>query len=89
MQKFTFTLPDYLHLYLAKSLSEESSLYTADIKLSSGTKAVNAKNLFSIMALDAEPHTSLTFTAEGKDEQLAISQLSSLINAILPAAIEK
>jgi phosphocarrier protein len=64
-----------IHARPAGMLVKEASKFQSDIKVTKEEKSADAKRLFGIMALAAKKGDTLVFTAEGTDEEEAITAL--------------
>ncbi|MBB5180986.1 catabolite repression HPr-like protein [Planomicrobium koreense] len=58
---------------------QEANRYNADVYLEKDEKKVNAKSIMGIMSLAISKGTNVTISADGSDEEKAVSALSSLI----------
>lgn len=68
-----------LHARAAAKLVKTASQFQADIKLAKGDKPVDAKNIMSVLMLAAGKETKLELTADGPDENEAVTAISDLI----------
>jgi phosphocarrier protein len=73
--KFVITDELGIHARPAGMLVKEASKFQSDIKVTKEEKSADAKRLFGIMVLAAKKGDTLVFTAEGTDEEEAITAL--------------
>ena len=81
MKELKFVITDELgiHARPAGMLVKEASKFQSDIKVTKEEKSVNAKRLFGIMALAVKKDETIVITAEGTDEEEAITALDSFL----------
>ncbi|MDV6378415.1 HPr family phosphocarrier protein [Sporosarcina sp. GW1-11] len=60
---------------------QEANKYTADIYLKKDERQVNAKSIMGIMSLAIAKGTEITLMTDGIDEDLALQNLSELVEA--------
>lgn len=60
---------------------QEANKYTADIYLKKENRQVNAKSIMGIMSLAIAKGTEITLMTDGIDEDLALQNLSELVEA--------
>ncbi|PIC63088.1 phosphocarrier protein Chr [Sporosarcina sp. P13] len=60
---------------------QEANKYTADIYLKKDNRQVNAKSIMGIMSLAIAKGTEITLMTDGIDEDLALQNLSELVEA--------
>ena len=70
-----------LHARPASLFVKLAKQFTADIKVTSKSKTVSAKSLVLLLTLGVQPNTELELTANGSDEQEAISALVRLVES--------
>lgn len=58
---------------------QEANKYTADIYLKKDARQVNAKSIMGIMSLAIAKGTEITLITDGIDEDLALQNLSELV----------
>jgi phosphocarrier protein HPr len=68
-----------LHARAAAKFVTLASSFESDIRLARANRAVNGKSIMGVMMLAAAKGASLELTAEGEDEQQALSKLEQLI----------
>ena len=68
-----------LHARAAAKFVTLASSFDSDIRLARANRAVNGKSIMGVMMLAAAKGASLELTAEGEDEQQALSKLEQLI----------
>ncbi|MFW5943539.1 MAG: phosphoenolpyruvate--protein phosphotransferase, partial [Chloroflexota bacterium] len=71
--------PTGLHARPAKVLVNTAKQFDSDIRVMHGEKKANAKSLISLLTLGAERGAQIRVTAEGNDEEQAISSLEEAI----------
>jgi len=69
-----------LHARAATKLSNIARKYVCDIKVSLGSKTIDAKSIISLMLLAAAKGSEIELLADGKDEKDAIEDICQLIN---------
>lgn len=69
--KYVITDPMGIHARPAGLLVKEVAKYKCDIKLTSGTRTVNAKGIMGIMSLGIKKDQEVTFAFDGEDEETA------------------
>lgn len=81
MKELKFVITDELgiHARPAGMLVKESSKFQSDIKVTKEEKSADAKRLFGVMTLAAKKGDTLVFTAEGTDEEEAITALEHFL----------
>jgi phosphocarrier protein HPr len=70
-----------LHARPAALFVKLAKQFNADIKVTSKSKTVSAKSLVLLLTLGVQPNTELELTANGSDEQEAISALVRLVES--------
>lgn len=70
-----------LHLRAAGALVQVASQFDSDIVLRRGTTEANAKSIMSVLSLAAGKGVELMLSAQGDDAEVAVAQLSKLIEA--------
>lgn len=86
MKQFTYTItdPQGLHARPAGLLVKEAGKFAdVSIKLSNGTKEVDAKRLMAVMSLGVKAQNEVTFTLEGAGEDEAAAALEAFMKANL------
>lgn len=75
------TLPETvaLHARPAAELVRTAMRFDADVRVAVDEREVDAKSLLSILALGAEPGTTLTLRAEGADAAAALHALAATV----------
>jgi phosphocarrier protein HPr len=69
-----------LHARAAAKFVTLASEFSSDIYVARGNKKVNGKSIMGVMMLAAGKDSTIEITADGPDEQLAVSRLEELIN---------
>jgi phosphotransferase system HPr (HPr) family protein len=68
-----------LHARPATLFVETASRFHAQVRVTSGGQAVDAKTVLGLMLLEAVRGTAITITAEGDDEVAAVTALAELV----------
>ncbi len=68
-----------LHARPATFFIQKANEFTSSIWISSEERKVNAKSLLGVLSLGVTRGTSVTLTAEGADEEMAVTELANLI----------
>ena len=68
-----------LHARAAAKFVTLASSFDSDIRLTRANREVNGKSIMGVMMLAAAKGASLELSAEGEDEQQALSKLEQLI----------
>ena len=85
MKSFSYEIQDELgiHARPAGSLVKEAAKYQSDIKIKKGNKSADAKRLFAVMSLAAKKGEKIEVTAEGPDEEAAITAIELFLKGNL------
>ncbi len=70
-----------LHARPATFFIQKANEFTSSIWISREDRKVNAKSLLGVLSLGVTRGTSITLTAEGADEDMAISELADLVQS--------
>lgn len=83
MQSRTVTITNKLgmHARPAALLTKTANLFSCDIKLTKGSKVIDAKSILAVMALAAKCGEEITITTDGAGETTALESLASLISS--------
>jgi len=73
--------PNGLHLRVAVKLVEEARKFRSEISLTKDQVTVKAKEIMSVLTLEAAKGTALTLRAEGEDAFEAIQALARLFES--------
>ncbi|WP_312641261.1 HPr family phosphocarrier protein [Hydrogenoanaerobacterium sp.] len=81
MIKFNYTINDEagLHARPAGILVKRMQQFTCDVKVTRGEKTVDAKKMFALMGLGVRSGETITISAEGIDEQDAITAVQEVL----------
>lgn len=86
MKTWTYTIKDELGLHARPTglLVREASQYQSDLKIikNDGVEA-NLKKMFEVMKLNIRCEDTITISANGIDEDVAINKLSEFIGSLL------
>mgnify|MGYP001240458985 CR=1 FL=1 len=74
------TLESGLQARPAAQFVQEANRFSADLFIEKDGKRVNAKSIMGLMSLAITKGETVTLTADGVDEELALNQLVSLIS---------
>lgn len=79
MKEIKYVIKDELgiHARPAGKLVKQTAGYKADIKLAKGEKCADAKRIFGIMGLGVKVGEEVVITADGEDEDIAITELEA------------
>ncbi len=77
MKQFDFIVqsPVGIHARPAMLLAQKAKCYQEQINVKKGEKVVNAKNIVSLLMLNAHQGDLVTFEIEGEDEESAALEL--------------
>ncbi|HYE81091.1 MAG TPA: HPr family phosphocarrier protein [Clostridia bacterium] len=70
-----------LHARPASAFVTTALKFKSDITVTKDSKKANAKSIMYILSLGASKGSSITITAEGLDEETAVTALCELINS--------
>ena len=68
-----------LHNNQATYFVQKANEFESSIRLESGSRSMNAKSLLGIMSLGIVTGAAVTLSADGKDEEAAMSALEALL----------
>ena len=74
---YTITDPEGLHARPAGMLVKQAGKYQSNIKIEKAGKTADAKRIFAIMGLGVKNADIIKITAEGEDEDTAITELEA------------
>lgn len=79
MTQFTYTVKDELgiHARPAGLLVKKLAGYACDVKISNGTREVNAKGIMGLMGLGVKQGHEVTMTFDGADEAAACADVKA------------
>lgn len=69
-----------LHARPATFFIQKANMYRSSIWVEKDDRKVNAKSLLGVLSLGIAKGMTITLTADGQDEELAIEGLTDLIN---------
>lgn len=69
-----------LHARAAAKLVKLSSSFAANIDIEKDGQRVNSKSIMGVMMLAASMGSTVTISADGEDEEAALSAVADLIN---------
>lgn len=77
MKQFSFTIEDEngIHARPAGMIAACAKQYAATVRITTPAKEADGKRLLSVMSLGAVKGTPITVTAEGADEEEALTAL--------------
>jgi phosphocarrier protein HPr len=70
-----------LHARAAARFVRLASEFTAEVKVTRGSRTLNGKSIMGLLLLGAACGTTMTISADGVDETAAIDGLSALVAA--------
>ena len=74
---------DGLHARNALQVARAAEDYKCSIKVSSGGKTANGKQVLSLIGLSARKGAELVFSLEGEDEEEAAAYLQALVKEVV------
>lgn len=74
---YIITDPEGIHARPAGLLVKAAKKYASELKITKGEKTANMKTIFAIMGLGVKTGEEVTITAEGEDEEKAVTELES------------
>ena len=77
----TITNSSGLHARPATFFIQKANTYKSSIWVEKDERKVNAKSLLGVLSLGIAKGMSVTLTADGQDEELALQGLQALINS--------
>ena len=69
-----------LHARPASVFVSAATKFKSDLTIQKGEKKANAKSILSVLSLGISKGTEITISADGLDEEEAVSKLVELIN---------
>ena len=83
MQKITYIIRDKngIHARPAGLIVQVAKQYNSSVEMKTGDKSADCKKLFQIMQLGVRAGDEVEISAEGQDEDEAISELSDTMRA--------
>ena len=81
MKEFSYTIKDELgiHARPAGLLVKEAAKFSSDVKLKKDDKEVDAKRIIGVMSLGTKQGETVTITANGDDEEQAITAIKEFM----------
>lgn len=81
MKKFDYIITDSegIHARPAGLLVKKANEYTSAVKIGKGEKFVDAKKIFGIMGLCIKKGEEIIVTADGDDEEAAITGMETFL----------
>lgn len=70
-----------LHARASSKLVQLANKFNSTIFIENGNRRANAKSLMSVMMLSAKIGSMIDITADGEDENIALSAITELINS--------
>lgn len=70
-----------LHARPAASFVQAASKFKSNITIEKDTKQANAKSILALLSIGASMGSTVTITAEGEDENQAVTALTELIRS--------
>lgn len=81
--KYTITDPEGIHARPAGLLVNRAKAFASDIKIGKDGKMVDAKRIFGVMGLGVKTGMEIIMSADGVDEDEAITALDEFLKAEL------
>lgn len=81
MKQFTYVIKDAMgiHARPAGLLVKKAAAFKSTVKISNGTKEVDAKRIMGVMSLGMKQGQTASFTIEGEDEELAAQAVEAFV----------
>lgn len=81
MKEFSYTIKDELgiHARPAGLLVKEATKFSSEVKLKKDDKEVDAKRIIGVMSLGTKQGETVTVTANGDDEEQAITAIKEFM----------
>lgn len=85
MKQFTYVINDAMgiHARPAGLLVKKAAEFKSTVKISNGTKEVDAKRIMGVMSLGMKQGQTASFTIEGEDEELAAQAVEAFMKEYL------
>ena len=85
MKSINYTIKDSLgiHARPAGALVKEAGKFKSDLTISKDDKTGDLKKIFSLMGLNIRYNDTITITANGDDEDVAINTIENFLNSNL------
>ena len=80
-EKITIVNETGLHARPASNFVGQALKFKSEISLQKGEKKASAKSILSVLSLGVTKGTEITISAEGPDEEEAVSKLIELIKS--------
>jgi len=77
----TLTNATGLHARPARIFAKQAASYAADVTVSKGGDAVNAKSVLSVLTLDCHQGDVITIRTEGEGAETALEELVQLVES--------
>ncbi|WP_128896114.1 HPr family phosphocarrier protein [Longirhabdus pacifica] len=78
-QQVTVKLHAGLHARPAALFVQEANKFSSDVFIEKDDKKINAKSIMGVMSLAISSGTSITISANGADEEQAVSALLEIV----------
>lgn len=75
--EYVITDPEGIHARPAGILVKQASGYASDVKICKGEKSADAKRIFGVMGLGVKTGETIVVSADGADEDTAITELET------------
>lgn len=80
-KEFTISSESGLHARPATKLVQQASRYSSSVELQYGQKTVNVKSIMGVMSLGMGQGSKFTLLIDGPDEEEAIGELATFLQA--------
>jgi phosphotransferase system HPr (HPr) family protein len=80
-EKVTILNETGLHARPASIFVNTAAKFKSDLLIQKGEKQVNAKSILGVLSLGISKGTEITISAQGPDEEEAVSKLTELIQS--------
>lgn len=81
-KELTIAAKNGIHTRPSARVVEQAKKFTCDIKIMSNGKEACAKRIFDLQKLNLSCGTTITISANGENEELAVETLIELINSL-------
>lgn len=79
---FTIVNPQGFHVRPTKTFVDKAVTFPCNIYLTHNNKKMNGKSSLGVMALGLSQHAEVTLTADGEQEEQAVTELGKILTSI-------